>query len=395
MHYHAPFKVADVINKFRHKLNSQKVSPIQHKVINHMLACRTPAMGINLAYCSDCGKQHLFYKSCRNRHCNVCGGQKRDVWIAKRKADALPVDYFHIVFTVPEYLNALFMRNSKVMFNILFKCSWETICYFASQHKHLGAKTGMTALLHTWGQTMSYHPHLHCLVPCGGINTQNKWRNAKTNGKFIFPVKALSLVFRGKFINELILLQKKNEIVLEHPIDYSNIFMHPLYKNKWVVYAKKPVNGGEQIVEYIAKYSNKVAISNSRILNIDNNNVSFSWFDYRKSKPDIMTLNGEEFLRRFLMHTLPHKFVKIRHYGILSCRNKDNYSELVHKYYGLIKPTSIKGLSNKELLTLFYGKSPHLCPNCKTGELIFQDNTRPKRGPPNNQIEPNHDFDIQ
>ena len=394
MHYDAPFKVADVINKFRHKLNPDKISYDQHKVMNQMSACRTPAMGINLAYCPECGKQHLFYKSCRNRHCNVCGSQQRDVWIAKRKADALPVDYYHIVFTVPDYLNALFMNNSKVMFNLLFKCSWETICLFASKHKHLGAKTGMTALLHTWGQTLAYHPHLHCLVPRGGITPQNKWRNAKTNGKYIFPVKAVSKVFRGKFINELILLQKNSNIALEEPIEQKNIFKHPLYKHKWVVYAKQPSNGGEQIVEYIARYSHRVAISNSRILNIDNGKVTFSWFDYRKSKADVMTLTGEEFLRRFLMHTLPQKFVKVRHYGILCCRSKEKYVELVHHFYGLAKPPSIKELSNKELLTLFYGKSPHLCPDCNKGELVFQCNMKYQRGPPTDIIMPYIDFNF-
>ncbi|MBI5218009.1 MAG: IS91 family transposase, partial [Bacteroidia bacterium] len=367
---------------FRDKLNPDKINIRQKKVMRNMVACRTPQMGAHVAFCNHCGKEHVFYKSCRDRHCTRCGGLKRDVWVAKRKADALPVDYFHIVFTIPESLNRLCLFKPEIMYNILFKSAWDTISHFASKHRHLGVKTGMAAILHTWGQTLALHPHIHCLVPGGGITPQGKWKNARPNGKYLFPVKAMSKVFRGKFTDELYKLQEEKIISLDTPIDPTKKYLHPLYKTKWVVYAKNPVNGGEQVIEYIGKYSHRVAISNSRIKDISDDKVTFSWFDYRKSVQDIMQLDGEEFLRRFLLHVLPSGFVKIRHYGILSCRNKEKNIALVHNFYDSKRPTSLKGLNWKELFMLLYGRSPFLCPYCKKGELVIKEILPPMRSPP-------------
>lgn len=282
----------------------------------------------------------------------------------------LPVDYFHIVFTLPDALNEVCLHHPGELYKLLFKSAWETMQEFANDHKHLGAKAGMIAVLHTWGQNLQLHPHVHCLVPGGGLTQQGKWRNAKANGKFLFPVKAMSKVFRGKFCDGLIELETLGEIKLEAPFDPEKKYLHPLYKTKWVVFAKRPVQHGEKTLEYLGRYVHKVAIGNSRIKQIDDESVTFSWFDYRTSKPGTLTLDGQEFVRRWSMHVLPEGFVKVRHYGVCSNRIKMKVREIVYTELGQTPPEIRKGLSWVEVYLEVHGAHPKLCPECKSAVMV-------------------------
>jgi hypothetical protein len=244
MSYTRPaFEVAHIIGRYRHSLESRGKLNAQHKkVFTNLQKCRTAALGYHKDKCDNpnCGYEHISFNSCRDRHCPKCNGIRREKWVRLRLEDLLPVKYYHVVFTVPDRLNALFLAQPVIMYNLLFECAWKTIQKFAADHKHLGAKTGMVAVLHSWGQNLALHPHIHCLIPAGGITQNNKWRNTKGDGKFLFPVKALAKVFRGKLTDGLIKLHNQEKIQLEHPFVKDKKYLHPLYKKKWTVYAKLP-----------------------------------------------------------------------------------------------------------------------------------------------------------
>jgi hypothetical protein len=295
--------------------------------------------------CENCGSIKATYNSCGNRHCPNCGQYKRDKWILMRQSEALPVKYFHVVFTIPHHFNAMCKQAPADLYNALFKCAWGTIKQFSKDHKFLGAKPGMVAVLHTWGQNISLHPHLHCLVPGGGITEQGKWRALKkSNGKFLFPVKALSLVFKAKFCAEISALLKEGKVKAPESEKNPFLWIDKIYRQKWVVFAKKPVPKGRQVVDYIGKYTHKVAISNSRIKAIDNDKVAFSWLDYRTSKVKEMSLAINEFVFRLLLHILPKGFRKIRYYGFMACKNKSSDLVAILNYLGEKPVKSLKGL---------------------------------------------------
>jgi hypothetical protein len=313
-----------------------------------------------------------------------------------REEDLLPVKYYHVVFTVPELLNSLFLKHTVELYNLLFSCAWETIKQFGLDHKHLGAKMGMTSILHSWGQNLAFHPHIHCIIPAGGISKNEKWKNTHQEGKYLFPVKALSKVFRGKLTDALIVLDKKGDINLDCKFDTKKKYLHPFYKNKWVVYAKLPMHNAMQVVNYIGRYSHRIAISNHRIKEVSNGRVNFSWFDYRTSKPDIMTLSAEEFLRRFSLHILPAGFMKIRHYGILSSRNKSQALACARAFLEVEPPISIKGIPWEQLFEILYGRKAFSCPVCKKGKMMVTESMSPKpRGSPNKPLCPNYRFSLQ
>lgn len=262
-----------------------------------------------------------------------------------RKSEALPVEYFHLVFTIPHQFNTMCIQAPDIMYKLLFKAVWETISQFGKDHKYLGAKMGMVAVLHTWGQNMSLHPHIHCLIPGGGISQQGKWRKMKkSNGKFLFPVKAISEVFKAKFCGYVSKHLKSK--LLKTPVNECNPYqwLNKLYRQKWVVYAKKPVAKGAPVVEYIGRYTHKVAISNSRIKSMKDGKVTFSWLDYKTSKIKEMQLDGYEFIRRFLLHILPKKFMKVRYYGFLANRNKTISIKNIFNDLGEKQSKSPKGL---------------------------------------------------
>jgi hypothetical protein len=326
------------------------------KTLRAIKQCRTSALGGHVDACTSCGTIQISYNSCRNRHCPKCQGHQRVQWIQKREAELLPTNYYHVVFTLPSELNVLCMHQPKLVYDSLFESAWQTIESFGSNKK---LQMGMICILHTWGQNLSLHPHLHCIIPGGGIDVQGNFQRVHTSDKFLFSVKAMSKVFRAKYIASLRKRQYKNPELIES-----------LFAKKWVVYAKRPFGKPSSVVEYLARYAYKVGISNNRIKSVSDAGVTFDYKDYKDggTKKE-MQLSLQEFVRRFAMHILPHRFVRIRHYGILSSVwKRKKLKDLQQKLYIQV-PISI----TKTHL--------HRCHHCKTGTMttieIFG-----KRGPP-------------
>lgn len=343
------FQVADIL----HAVNLPDIISNTWKLrtLYAVSKCRTAALGGHIDRCDhpDCNKLHLSYNSCRNRHCPKCQGHQREEWIQKREEELLNVPYFHVVFTLPDHLNELCLYKPDVLYAMLFKTAWAVIKGFGENHKFLGALTGMIAVLHSWGSNMSLHPHLHCIVPAGGVNTTGKWKTTKSKGKFLFPVKAMSKVFRAKFLE---LLNKSDLLTPE--------LHEKLTAKSWVVYAKRPFTGPQQVTEYLGRYTHKIAISNHRITDLGSDSVSFTVKDYRKGgKLGTQTLSKKEFIRRFALHILPRGFVRIRHFGILSTAGKRKYQKIIMEQAGEVMLT-IKRESIKV----------GICPDCKKGKLM-------------------------
>ena len=362
-------QVAEVLNSHWQQITENaKLNTWQLRTLDALRRCRTAALGSHVDGCTDCGHLRISYNSCRNRHCPTCQGSDREQWIAARQAELLPVPYFHVVFTLPDTLNRLCMYQPAAVYGLLFKTAWSVINSFGHDHKWLGAQTGMVSILHTWGQTMSLHPHLHCIVPGGGLTAKGVWKTARSDGKYLFNVKAMSAVFRGRFIAGL------KEVL---PLEMSRELVNALYKNNWVIYAKKPFSGAQNVVEYLGRYTHKIAISNHRIKNIADGKVSFSYKDYKHGgvKKE-MALEGVEFIRRFSQHILPKGFVRIRHYGILSSSSKQQSGAVIKAQLPALTPPPPQAC----------GAAPQAynvkqCPCCKKDTmatiLVFN-----RRGPP-------------
>jgi hypothetical protein len=322
------FELAQVIERFGDRFERQhKPNGYIMRTLGAILRCRTASLGGHVDKCNVCGHIRISYNSCRNRHCPKCQNTQREAWIEDRKLDLIPVPYFHVVFTAPDKLNNLFMHHPTLLYNMLFSAAWETINQFA--YSCMGIESGMIAVLHTWGQNLSLHPHIHCIVPGGGVNFKRQWKqvNISQNRKvFLFEVKNLSVVFRGKFI-----------AALQKTLPQDKPFIKALYKTPWVVYAKEPFAGSEQVVEYLGRYTHKTAIGNHRLIDINDTNVWFRWRDYRDNKVKVMPLEGVEFLRRFCQHILPKRFVRIRHYGLLATSKRAMLRE-VQAAFGIISP---------------------------------------------------------
>lgn len=297
----------------------------QIRTLSALSKCRTAALGGHIDGCTNCGKVRISYNSCRNRHCPKCQGNEREAWIQAREKELLPVSYFHVVFTLPSELNTFCMQHPRIMYASLFDAAWDTINTFSKDEKHLGATTGMISILHSWGQQLNLHPHLHCIIPAGGVTKKGQWKNCKTKGNYLFPVKALSVVYRSKYIHHLRKHVALNNANTDKPIVLPKDVIDACFKKQWVVFAKKPFSGVNSVVEYLGRYTHKVAISNHRITAIDkvNNSITFNYKDYKAggSKKQL-TLNSMDFVRRFSLHILPKAFVRIRHYGILSSTAK-------------------------------------------------------------------------
>lgn len=360
-------EVADVLDAHWPQVQQcGKFNTWQLRTLDAVKRCRTAALGAHVDGCSGCGHLRISYNSCRNRHCPKCQGIQREQWIQAREQELLPVPYFHVVFTLPDLLNPLCLYHGKTIYNILFQTAWSVIHDFGHDPKWLGAQTGMIAILHTWGQTLSLHPHLHCIVPGGGLSPSSRWKMAKSQGKYLFSVKAMGKVFRGRFIDML-----KKEL----PGSMEPSLVDALYKKNWVVYAKRPFNGPHSVIEYLGRYTHKIAISNHRITDISAGQVSFRYKDYRHgAATKIMILDGLEFCRRFAMHILPKGFVRIRHYGILSSTTKQKNA------------LSIKAQLPETLVVVAVRPkpvpyNPRQCPCCKkdTMRMVLRFN---RRGPP-------------
>jgi len=359
------YEVAGVLNANWPAVHQRaKFNTWQLRTLHAVRRCRTAALGAHVDGCTECGHLRVSYNSCRNRHCPKCQGNEREKWIQSREAELLPVPYFHIVFTLPDTLNQLCLHKDKEVYNILFQSAWYVLNTFGHDHKWLGAQMGMIAILHTWGQKLSLHPHLHCIVPGGGLAKQGKWKTAKTNGKYLFSVKAMSKVFRGRYIALL-----KERL----PAEMHRELLNELYKKDWVVFAKRPFNGPQSVIEYLGRYTHKIAISNHRIKNIENGKVTFSYKDYRAAAvTKEMTLDAFEFIRRFAMHILPKGFVRIRHYGIVSSTSKATCAVVIKEQLPQLQ-------HNTKPKKAIY--NPLLCPCCKkeTMQTLLRFN---RRGPP-------------
>lgn len=329
--------------------------------------CRTPALGGHEYQCDTCDHHHVRYHSCRNRHCPQCQNSDKKKWIIAREKDLIDTKYYHLVFTLPAVLNDLCLGYKREMYALLFRCSWETLNEFGWNKKYLGAQMGATMVLHTFGSNLAFHPHIHCIVPGGGITFSNKWKDAKGKGKFLFPVKALSKVFRGKFVDGL------KKLMTAKGMTYSAVLNQQLYANKWVLYCKPPFGGAKGVIKYLARYTFKTAITHHRIISYDKDKVTFHYKDYRHSNQQkVMTLGTWEFIRRFCLHILPKGFTRIRHYGILSSKFK---KELIVTSQTYSNPTW-------QEVWLSVGLDVNQCPNCKKGKLICTNELAPNRGPP-------------
>jgi hypothetical protein len=324
-------EVADIVrsagNSFWEQQQSHLAWP-HRKVLDAIVRCRTAALGGHRDQCVRCGHQAISFNSCRNRHCPKCQGNARAKWLAARSAELLPVPYFHIVFTLPHELSAVVLQNKRLLYDLLYRTSAATMLELARDPKHLGADIGFLGVLHTWGQSLEHHPHVHYIVPAGGLAPDgSRWIDSSR--RFFLPVKALSRVFRGKFVAGLKQLFAQNKLQfhgsqlhLAAPGCFRS-FLRQLFRQDWVVYAKPPFGGAEHVLNYLARYTHRVAISNHRLVAFENDRVSFRWRDYaHDGKQKVMTVSAHEFLRRFLLHVLPGGLVRIRHFGLFANRRR-------------------------------------------------------------------------
>jgi hypothetical protein len=333
-------EVADIIRDYGpawRRANAGHVNLSQLKVMSAIEACRTEALGGHVAACTKCNHQHIAYNSCKNRHCPKCQGPAARDWMAARTEDLLPVEYFHVVFTLPAEIARIAYWNKKAVYGLLFRASAQTVSTIAADPKRLGARVGMTSVLHTWGSALTHHPHVHMIVPGGGLSKGgNRWVACKPG--FFLHVRVLSRLFRRLFIEGLLALHHAGELAFFgdqaglSDADSFAKYLAPLRKKEWVVYAKPPFGGPEAVLAYLSRYTHRVAISNSRLISADADTVAFKWKDYRiksGAKQNTMRLSTNEFIRRFLIHVLPDGFHRIRHYGLLaSSRRKSNIDKV-------------------------------------------------------------------
>ena len=323
------FEVADIFRDHGaawRLANAGHLSLAQLKVMSAIERCRTAALGGHVARCEDCAHEHIAYNSCRNRHCPKCQGAAARTWLAERQAELLPVGYFHLVFTLPSQIADIAHQNKRVIYGLLFKASAEAMITIATDPKHLGAQIGITAVLHTWGSAMTHHPHVHVIVPGGGLSTDHKhWISCRP--RFFLPVRVLSRLFRRLFLEKLRAAHKAGDLRFFN--DHAALtdgtafkgYLDPLRKAEWVVYAKEPFAGPRAVLSYLSRYTHRVAISNSRLVARDDDGVTFKCKDYRRkgsARYKTMRLPNHEFIRRFLIHVLPKGFHRIRHYGLLA-----------------------------------------------------------------------------
>jgi Putative transposase/Transposase zinc-binding domain len=325
--------------------NQRWLSFQQLKALRAVERCRTPALGGHIDTCPGCDLSTISYNSCRNRHCPKCQAQARERWLTARQKELLALTYFHVVFTVPHQLNLLCRQNARLLYDLLFRTVAETMLEVAADPKHLGARIGFLAILHTWGQNLLLHPHVHCVVPAGGLSPdRSKWLSPRYS--FFLPVRVLGRVFRGKFVAGLKRAFRRKRLKftgrassLAHPKAFA-AFLRPLFRQDWVVYAKPAFGGPDQVLRYLGRYTHRVAISNHRLLGFNGEKVTFRWRDYAHgNKQRLMTLSADEFLRRYMQHVLPHGFVRIRQFGFLANSQRAPALTLVRQLLGAVIQT--------------------------------------------------------
>ena len=366
----ATHEVADVIRLFGEELLAAgPVSPARRRVMRALLACRTSRLGGHVEACDACGYRRVAYNSCRNRHCPKCQGSRQAQWLEDRAKDLLPVEYFHVVFTMPAEIAAIALQNKRTLYAILFAASAATLRTVAADPRHLGAEIGFLSILHTWSQDLRHHPHVHCVVPGGGLATDGRWRSCRPG--FFLPVRVLGAVFRGKFVALLRAAFERGELSFQGTLQrlgarhaFAACLDRAMAK-PWVVYSKPPFGGPLQVLKYLARYTHRVAIGNRRILGIDAEGVTFRWRDRAKGdRARTMKLAGVEFLRRFLLHVLPRGFQRIRHYGLLGNRARAVKLAVSRLALGAEMPEPSTAATSPAVL------SCELCPSCGSGRML-------------------------
>jgi hypothetical protein len=360
-----------------HYAATHRVSSVQHKVIRALSECRTAALGGHLEACDRCGNRRAVYHSCRNRHCPKCQSLAQADWIEARRADLLPVEYFHVVFTLPHELCPLALYRPRVVYDLLFRAATETLAAFARDPRHFSGKTsdamggtlGITAILHTWAQNLSLHPHLHCVVTGGALSSDQQRFLMPQHKGFLFPVRALSKVFRGKFLEGLMRAFKIGKLDDDTSVPR---LCDKLCSRDWVVYAKPPFAGPERVLAYLGAYTHRIAISNHRILSIQQNRVAFRYRDSADgNKQKVMHFDILEFIRRFLLHVLPRGFVRIRHYGLLANRNRIEKIARCRDLLAAPKPEEATQQTRRERLLERIGVDIERCPACGEGRMAI------------------------
>jgi hypothetical protein len=377
-------EVADVFRRYGETYREQhgaSMSTGQRRVMAAIEVCRTAVLGGHLERCNDCGHERNAFNSCRDRHCPKCQSLARARWIENRKAELLDVGYFHVVFTVPEEIAAIALQNKKAVYDMLFRVTAETLTTIAADPAHLGARIGFFAVLHSWGQNLMFHPHLHCVVPGGGPSPDgDRWVSCRPD--FFLPVRVLSCLFRRLFLESLGKAFDAGKLqffgTLESLQDRTVFtrYLAPLKTLNWVVYAKPPFAGPEQVLDYVGRYTHRVAISNNRLLDIDNDQIRFRWKDYRQSDQiKTMTLSAGEFIRRFLLHVLPNGFRRIRYYGFLGNRHREERLALCRRLLGMqvAEPDTAGSSLETDYLDRYEdltGRSLRQCPQCGRGSMV-------------------------
>jgi len=373
-------EVADVFRHFGPAFRAQNgasLSGARRRAMIAIESCRTAALGGHVECCGDCGHQRVAYNSCRNRNCPKCQGLARAQWLEVRQTELLDVPYFHVVFTVPREIEVIAFQNQVVVYDILFRAASETLRRIAADPNHLGAEIGFLAVLHTWGQNLLHHPHIHCLVPGGGIAPDGQSWVACRPG-FFLPVRVLSRMFQGLFLHYLKKAFAADELNffaayrhLHEPVAFRR-YLAPLHGTEWVVYAKRPFAGPAQVLGYVGRYTHRVAISNNRLMSMDNGKVRFRWKDYRDgNRQKTMTLDGGEFVRRFLIHALPDGFHRIRYYGFLGNCHRTQKLERCRELLGMGPPEPVAPPADyRDRFEALTGRSLHACPHCQTGIMV-------------------------
>jgi Putative transposase/Transposase zinc-binding domain len=373
-------EVADIVRAHGEEFlraNARTLSPVQKRVLRAIERCRTAALGGHVEECDRCGHQRIAYNSCGNRHCPKCQSLARAKWLDKRQSELLPVEYFHVVFTAPESLAALALQNKRLLYGVLFRAAAESLQSIAADPKRLGARIGFFAILHTWGQTMTHHPHVHCVVPGGGLTPDGRsW--VRCRPKFFLPVPVLSRRFRTLYLQYLERAYRSSKLqffgelgCLKQQAAFA-LFLRRLRRTEWVVYAKPPFGGPERMLDYLGRYTHRVAISNHRLKALHGGQVTFAYKDYKQPEsPKAMTLSAVEFLRRLLLHVLPDGFQRIRYYGFIANRQRTVALALCRELLNLPAPQAPpESLSYPERLKQLTGKDILQCPICKLGQMV-------------------------
>jgi hypothetical protein len=366
------------------------------KAMSAIENCRTAALGGHVDECDECGDKRISYDSCSNRHCPKCQGLVREKWLAARQKEVLPVTYFHVVLTLPRELNSIALLNQKVVYDLLFKAGSETLMQLGEDPKHLGAEIGIIAVLHTWGQNLLDHPHLHCIVPGGGLSDDGqRWlypKKSKKNKKFFVHVHVIGDLFKKKFLAYLKQAYRKGELKFVGKTQYLRVaaefqnLVDDLYQIRWVTYCKPPFGGPAKALEYLARYSNKVAISNHRIVKLQERKVTFKWHDYRDDKEKLLPLDAFEFIRRFLLHVLPFQYMRIRYYGLFSNRKRKEKIQRCQQILGMPDGVQDESMETKSWQDWFFertGLDLRVCPSCGKGRMVRREIIQPApHGPP-------------